>query len=67
MQKLLCMEIENCFGGKGYESKSMWLVSLHLIGLILQFEYNLFVIGHPTNGSLLSAMQHNTESGVSQR
>ena len=32
-----------------------------------QFEYNLFVIGHPTNGSLLSAMQHNTESGVSQR
>ena len=48
-------------------SKSMWLFSLHLIGLILQFEYNLFVIGHPTNGSLLSAMQHNTESGVSQR
>ena len=48
-------------------SKSMWFVSLHLIGLILQFEYNLFVIGHPTNGSLLSAMQHNTESGVSQR
>ena len=35
--------------------------------LYWQFEYNLFVIGHPTNGSLLSAMQHNTESGVSQR